>query len=198
MVQAEITVNTVKHTTDQIRNLIIGGYRLPADAEIKPGSGCIFRIYKEDHMASGLDVIIVDDEPDVCKTLSALISSFYTWGNVIDFTDADQAIEYCLNRDVGIAIFVVDVYLGGKSGFFFLDAIEEKFITAHEDTIIISGKASDEIVDMCVASNVNHLLEKPIKPFALQLAIRAIIEKYLRFAKKLLQDPVYAENVAQF
>lgn len=149
-------------------------------------------------MASGLDVIIVDDEPDVCKTLSALISSFYTWGNVIDFTDADKAIEYCLNRDVSIAIFVVDVYLGGKSGFFFLDAIEEKFITAHEDTIIISGKASDEIVDMCVASNVNHLLEKPIKPFALQLAIRAIIEKYLRFAKKLIQDPVYAENVAQF
>jgi response regulator RpfG family c-di-GMP phosphodiesterase len=149
-------------------------------------------------MASGLDVIIVDDEPDVCQALSALISSFYTWGNVIDFTDADKAIEYCLNRDVGIAIFVVDVYLGGKSGFFFLDAIEEKFITAHEDTIIISGMASDEVVDMCVASNVNHLLEKPIKPFALQLAIRAIIEKYLRFAKKLLQDPVYAENVAQF
>ena len=155
-------------------------------------------VLKENHMASGLDVIIVDDETDVCQTLSALISRFYTWGDVIDFSDVDKAIEYCLNRDVGIAIFVVDVYLGGKSGFFFLDAIEEKFITAHEDTIIISGKASDDIVNMCIASNVNHLLEKPIKPFALQLAIRAIIEKYLRFAKKLLQDPVYAENVANF
>lgn len=149
-------------------------------------------------MASGLDVIIVDDESAVCQTLSALISRFYTWGDVIDFTDVDKAIEFCLNRDVGIAIFVVDVYLGGKSGFFFLDEIEEKFITAHEDTIIITGKASEDIVDMCIAANVNHLLEKPIKPFALQLAIRAIIEKYLRFAKKLLQDPVYAENVANF
>ena len=149
-------------------------------------------------MASGLDVIIVDDDQDVCQTLSALISRFYTWGDVIKFTDVDKAIEYCLTRDVGIAIFVVDVYLGGKSGFFFLDAIEEKFTTVHEDTIVITGNASDDIVDMCVASNVNHLLEKPIKPFALQLAIRAIIEKYLRFAKKLLQDPSYAENVANF
>ena len=149
-------------------------------------------------MASGLDVIIVDDDQDVCQTLSALISRFYTWGDVIEFTDVDKAMKYCLNRDVGIAIFVVDVYLVGKSGFFFLDAIEEKFTTVYEDTIIITGNASDDIVDMCIASNVNHLLEKPIKPFALQLAIRAIIEKYLNFSKRLLQDPAYAESVANF
>ncbi len=149
-------------------------------------------------MSTGLDVIVVDDEQDVCQTISATISRFYTWGDVIVFSDADEAIDYCLNRDVGIAIFVVDVYLSGKSGFFFLDAIEEKFTTAHEDTVIITGNASDDVVNMCIASNVNHLLEKPIKPFALQLAVRAIVGKYLKFAKKLLEDPSYAEDVARF
>jgi CheY-like chemotaxis protein len=149
-------------------------------------------------MTTGLDVIVVDDEPDVCQTISAIISRFYTWGEVIVFSDVDEAIEYCLNRDVGIAIFVVDVYLSGKSGFFFLDAIEENFTTAHEDTIIITGNASDDIVNMCIASNVDYLLEKPIKPFALQLAIRAIVGKYLKFAKKLLQDPSFADDVARF
>ena len=149
-------------------------------------------------MSSGLDVIVVDDEPDVCQIVSALISRFYTWGEVVVFTDVDEAIEYCLNRDVGIAIFVVDVYLSGKHGFSFLDAIEEKFITVHEDTIIITGNASDDIVNMCIASNVNYLLEKPIKPFALQLAVRAIVGKYLKFAKKLLQDPSFAEDVSRF
>ena len=149
-------------------------------------------------MSSGLDVIVIDDEPEVCKTISAIISRFYTWGEVIVFADVDEAIEGCLNRNVGIAIFVVDVYLSGKSGFFFLDAIEGKYPTVHEDTIIISGKASDDIVNMCIASNVNHLLEKPIKPFALQLAIRAIVGKYLKFAKKLLNDPVFAEIVERF
>jgi CheY-like chemotaxis protein len=117
---------------------------------------------------------------------------------VIAFTEPDEATKFCLNRDIGVAIFVVDVFLGGVSGFYFLDSIEEKFPTAHSDAIIITGNASDDIVDMCVASDVNHLLEKPIKPYALQLAVRAIAEKYLKFAKKLFQDPEYAKNVAGF
>ena len=149
-------------------------------------------------MSTGLDVVVVDDDPGICELISSIITGFYAWGEVIAFTDVDKATEYCLTRDIGIAIFVVDVFLGGKSGFYFLDAIEEKFSTAHEDTIIITGYASDDVVNMCVASDVTHLLEKPIKPFALQLAVRAIVGKYLKFAKKLLQDPAFAKSVARF
>jgi DNA-binding NtrC family response regulator len=149
-------------------------------------------------MPEGLDVIVVDDDPDVCGLLSATIKRFYTWGKVISFTDAEEATAYCLNRDIGVAIFVVDVFLGGASGFIFLDAIEKKFPTAHSDTIIITGNASDDIVDMCVASEVYHLLEKPIKPYALQLAVRAIAEKYLKFAKRLFNDPQLAKRILNF
>jgi response regulator of citrate/malate metabolism len=145
-------------------------------------------------MKDGLDVIIVDDDPDVCEVLADIINRFYKWGNVFVFTDVNEAAIYCLNRDVGIAILVVDVYLGEKSGFQFLDTISTRFATAHEDTIMITGHASDDVVDMCVASNVNHLLEKPVRPFALQLAVRAITSKYLRFAKKLLEDECYSQE----
>jgi CheY-like chemotaxis protein len=148
-------------------------------------------------MSDGLDVIVVDDDKGICDIISELVEDFYSWGNVISFTNADKAIDYCLQRDVGVAIFIVDVFLGGLSGFYFLDAIEMKFPTAHEDAIIISGNASDDVVNMCLASKVNYLLEKPIKPYALQLAVRAITGKYLDFAKKLLQDPAYADNVAR-
>lgn len=148
-------------------------------------------------MSHGLDVIIVDDDQSVCKIIASIINRFYTWGNIVTLTDVDEAILYCLNREIGVAIFVVDVFLGGKSGFLFLDSIEERFPTAHEDAIIISGMASDDIVNMCLASDVNYLLEKPIKPYALQLAVRAITGKYLDFAKKLLQDPAFAESVAR-
>jgi CheY-like chemotaxis protein len=117
---------------------------------------------------------------------------------VFSFTDSEEATTYCLERDIGVAIFVVDVFLGGASGFYFLDAIEKKFPTAHSDAIIITGNASDDIVNMCVASDVNHLLEKPIRPYALQLAVRAIAEKYLKFAKKLFKDPSYAKSVLNF
>lgn len=149
-------------------------------------------------MTEGLDVIVIDDEPDVCELISSTINRFYTWGNIISFTDAEKAIDYCLGRDVGIAIFVVDVFLSGFSGFYLLDAIEKKFPTAHSDSIIVTGNASDDIVNMCVASDINHLLEKPIKPYALQMAVRAIAEKYLKFAKKLLKDPDFAKSIASF
>lgn len=147
-------------------------------------------------MPDGLDVIIVDDDPTVCELVSTIVKRFYTWGDVITFSDSNKAIEFCLERDIGVAIFIVDVFLGGVSGFFFLDSIEEKFPTAHSDAIIITGNASDDIVNMCIASDVNHLLEKPLKPYALQLAVRAIAEKYLKFAKKLFQDPDFAKNVS--
>lgn len=147
-------------------------------------------------MPEGLDVIIVDDDPGVCDLIATIVKRFYTWGEVIAFSDSEEALKYCMERDIGVAIFIVDVFLGGVSGFYFLDAVEEKFPTAHSDAIIITGNASDDIVNMCIASDVNHMLEKPIKPYALQLAVRAIAEKYLKFAKKLFQDPDFAKNVS--
>jgi DNA-binding NtrC family response regulator len=148
-------------------------------------------------MSDGLDVIIIDDDKGICDIIQELVESFYDWGDVISFSNADEAINYCLQRDIGVAIFIIDVFLGGLSGFYFLDAIEKKFPTAHEDSIIISGNASEDVVNMCLASRVNYLLEKPIKPYALQLAVKAITGKYLNFAKKLLQDSTYAADIAK-
>jgi response regulator of citrate/malate metabolism len=147
-------------------------------------------------MAQGLDVIIVDDDPSICQTLEDIITRFYAWGEVLVFTDVDEAVSYCLNRDIGIAVLVIDVFLGERTGFYFLDAIEEAFPSAHEDAIMITGYASDDVVDTCVASGINHLLEKPIKAYALQLGIRAVVEKYLKFAKRLMKNPEFSDIVA--
>ena len=128
-------------------------------------------------MPKELDVIIVDDDPSICKMISNIIKSFYIWGEVISFTDIDEAIAYCTGRDMGVAVFVLDIYLGEKSGFDFLDQIVERFPSAREDTIIITGNASNEVVNRCISSDVTYLLEKPIRSYALQLAVRAIVMK---------------------
>ncbi len=147
-------------------------------------------------MTDGLDVIIVDDDPAVCQMITDVVKGFYIWGQVRAFTQPDEAILYCLSCKYGVAIFIVDVFLGGKSGFFFLDAVEKKFPSAHQDAIIVTGNASDDVVNMCMASKVNHLLEKPLRPFALQFAVRAIAEKYISFAKRLLEDQDFARSIA--
>jgi response regulator of citrate/malate metabolism len=146
-------------------------------------------------MAAGLDVIVVDDDPGIGEIIAEIIEGFYSWGEVVSFSDAEKAVQYCMRREIGVAIFVVDVFLGGFSGFYFLDEVEKRFPTAHEDAIMITGAASDDIVNMCLASNVNYLIEKPVKPYALQLAVRSVTAKYLDFAKKLLQDDQFAQSV---
>ncbi|MCX7634433.1 MAG: response regulator [Syntrophales bacterium] len=149
-------------------------------------------------MNDKLDVIILDDDRAVCEVLRELVAGFYTWGDVYAFTDVDEAVDFCLRREVGVAIFIVDVYLSGKNAFSFLDAIADKFPMAFEDTIIITGKASTDIVNICLASDINYLIEKPVRPYALQLAVRAIVSKYLFFVKKLHMNPVLAESLSKF
>lgn len=146
-------------------------------------------------MSGGLDLIIVDDDPAVCESIASVIERFYAWGEVLAFTDFDEATSYCMDQETGVAIFVLDVFMGDQTGFSFLDAIADKFPMAYEDTIIITGNASNDVVNMCVASDITYLLEKPVKSYALQLAVRAIVAKYIRFAKKLLQDPAFAESI---
>ncbi len=149
-------------------------------------------------MSGELDVIIVDDDHGMCEVLSSMLRTFYEWGEIITFENVDEAISYCLSREVGVGIFIVDVYLEDQSGFTFLDTIKDRFPVAHEDCIIITGDASKEVVDRCISSDVTYLLEKPIRQYALQLAVRAIVMKYMKFAKRLMQDSALAANVASF
>ena len=148
-------------------------------------------------MPNELDVIIVDDEPSVCKVTAKMVRQFYQWGEVRRFVDIDQAISYCIGREVGVGIFIVDVFLGLESGFWFLDQIKSTFPVAHEDAIIITGQASDEIVNQCIAANITYLIEKPVEFYALQLAVRAIVQKYIAFAKRLMNDPGFAANISK-
>jgi response regulator of citrate/malate metabolism len=149
-------------------------------------------------MSEGLDVIIVDDDKNLCTVTAETIKRFYVWGDVISFTKVDEAVSYCFSQESSVAIFILDVFLGEQSGFAFLDVIKNKFTSAPEDTIIITGNASEDVVNMCVASDVTHLLEKPVKPYELQLAVRAIVAKYMKFARKVLHDPNFAAVVAKF
>jgi DNA-binding NtrC family response regulator len=149
-------------------------------------------------MSDGLNVIIVDDSKEVCQLVFETIKRFYTWGEVISFTDVEEAIVYCKSQRTGVSIFVVDVFLNEYTGFQFLDAIASKYPMVYEDAIMMSGNASDDVVNMCVASNITYLLEKPVKAYALQLAVRAIVNKYINFAKRLLDNPDLAEDIYNF
>ena len=149
-------------------------------------------------MSDSLDVIVVDDDSAICEIIAHIIKRFYTWGQVVTFTRAEEALSYCQKQQSAVAIFILDVFMGNETGFGFLEAVIDKFPLAYQDTIIVTGNASDDVVNMCVASDITFLIEKPIRPYALQLAVRAIVAKYIKFAKRILRDPSLAESIAGF
>jgi DNA-binding NtrC family response regulator len=148
-------------------------------------------------MSNTLDVIVLDDDPQVCALITQILESFYVWGKVHAFTDYAEALAFCKQKHLGVAIFILDVYLNKKTAFDFLEDIADEYAWASEDTVIITGNASDEIVNMCIPLNINYLIEKPMKAYTLKLAVRAIIGKYTLFAKRILGDPDFARGVAK-
>ena len=108
-------------------------------------------------MSNGLDTIVVDEDPQICDQVSDVVKSFYTWGEVHPFSDYDQALEFSLNRDVGLGIFVLSSLFVGRIGFDFLDSLEPKFPLIYEDSIVTADYASDDLVNMCLAVGIEHI-----------------------------------------
>jgi DNA-binding NtrC family response regulator len=148
-------------------------------------------------MSDKLDVIVLDDDPQMCSLITDILESFYVWGDVHSFTNFNEALAFCKKKKLGVAVFILDVYLDKNTAFDFLDQISDQCAWASEDTVIITGNASDDVVNMCIASNITYLIEKPIKTYTLKLAVRAIVGKYLRFAKRLLGNAAYAERISK-
>ena len=87
-------------------------------------------------MAPGNVIVVVDDDPLVRSSLSRLLASagyqVRTYASARDLLDAGGAGD--------AACLVLDIHLGGMSGFGLDDALREKgsrvpvvFITAHDD-----------------------------------------------------------------
>ena len=149
-------------------------------------------------MPEALDVIIVDDDPSISLLITKIVQRFYTWGQVHSFTEAEAAISFCRNRKSSLAIFILDVFMGEETGFGFLEAIVDQYPLAYQDCIIVTGRADEDVVNMCLASDITYLIEKPIRAYTLQLAVRAIVDKYVKFAKRILRDPSLAESIRIF
>ena len=118
----------------------------------------------------------------------------HTWGRSSP-SPMEKAIEYCLRRDGSIMLFILDVFVDRAT-----DSISrrhfDKYPNAYHDATMITGSANEDVVDMCVARG-EPSSEKPVRPYALQLAVRSIVSKYLKFAKMLLSNPDFAETIGR-
>ncbi len=145
--------------------------------------------------AWSLDVVILDDNQVVAEMLQEMVKRFYTWGQVHAFTSLNRARSFCLEREARVAIFILDVYLENGTGLGFIESLAQEYPLAAEDTVIVAGMATEEIVERCLDLGITHLLEKPVNPFGLELAVRSVVAKYTNFLDILSKDPDLEEMV---
>lgn len=145
--------------------------------------------------AWALEVIVLDDNRVVAEMIQEMIERFYTWGRVHSFTSISEARRFCLKREARVAIFILDAYLENGTGLGFIESLAEEYPLAAEDTVVVTGMANKEIVERCLELGITHLLEKPVSPYGLELAVRSVVAKYTNFLNTLSQDPAFEEMV---
>ena len=133
------------------------------------------------------NILIVDDDKDICVTLSKILISkgFET----IISNNSDSAINEIKNKPVDLVL--LDVWLEGskKNGLELLKII--KNYNPSTPIILISGHANVEMAVKAIKEGAFYFIEKPFKSEKLFLIIdRALENAFLRN-----QYEIYKENV---
>jgi len=133
------------------------------------------------------NILIIDDDKDICVTLSKILSSkgFET----IISNNSDTAINEIKNKPVDLVL--LDVWLEGskKNGLELLKII--KSFNPNTPVILISGHANVEMAVKAIKEGAFYFIEKPFKSEKLFLIIdRALENAFLRNKYE-----VYKENI---
>src|SRR6266480_7580095 len=129
-------------------------------------------------------VLVVDDEPDVVKSVQDLLRLDY---KVLGTTRAADAL-IILNKEI-VHVVMTDQRMPEMSGVEFLHKVREQ----HPDAIrlLFTGYADIRaVIDAINQGNVYRYLTKPWDPDELQTVIREACERYDLIAerKRLIED----------
>jgi DNA-binding NtrC family response regulator len=104
-----------------------------------------------------LQVLILDDEPIVCKRLKpAFLKAGY---DVETFTDSAHAMERVFEKNFDIVI--TDLKMEGISGMEFLSEVKKR--SPHTEVIVITGYATLEAHKESMQKGVFNFVAKPFK-----------------------------------
>ena len=133
------------------------------------------------------NILIVDDEKDICLTLSKILSSK---GYLVQTAiNSDVAINTIKSKPVDLVI--LDVWLEGsnKNGLELLNII--KNFNPNTPVILISGHANVEMAVKAIKQGAFYFIEKPFKSEKLFLIIDRALEN--AFLKNKYE--IYKENL---
>ena len=117
-----------------------------------------------------LDIVLVDDQPTVCREVTAFLKELYT---VHAFTAGKEALEYLSENHTDLIL--LDYEMPGMTGYEVLMSIRLNKSTAKVPVIFLTGETNDRMKLEMMSRGANDYLCKPVT----SQDLRQCIEKYI-------------------
>ena len=103
------------------------------------------------------DIVVVDDQPSVCREVTAFLKDAYT---VHAFTAGKEALEYILYSPVDLIL--LDYDMPGMTGYEVLMSIRLNKSTNHVPVIFLTGETNERMRQEMLGRGANDYLCKPV------------------------------------
>ncbi len=122
-------------------------------------------------MEPRLKILVLDDEPIVCKRLQANLEK---WGFAVDiFTNSAEALHHI--QDHTYDIVITDLKMKGVDGMRFLKEVKQK--SSQTEVIVITGFATLETAKESYKQGVFDFIAKPFKLGEIQKVVEQAAAK---------------------
>jgi two-component system response regulator YesN len=118
------------------------------------------------------NILVVDDEPLICKGLSSLLgTSGMDIGRIFTANSAFEALDYI--RIENIDLLVTDIQMGGMNGIELMS--QAKMIKPWIETIVISAHETFQYAQMAIRLGAKDYMIKPLKNEQFLDSVRSVL-----------------------
>ena len=124
-------------------------------------------------------ILVVDDEPEIRKLVSAMVSQFgYT---VLTADSGEHALTLAKKNKAPIDLLITDVIAPGMSGPMLADKLSEQ--QPDVKVLYISGYDNTQVVQKYVVEKGHELLTKPFSVEELKKKVQTMLPAEVRSAR---------------
>jgi response regulator of citrate/malate metabolism len=105
------------------------------------------------------DVLIVDDEKDICEILKVYCENMGCFKNIVMAHDGITATQKLRNQK--FALVCLDISLPKKSGYDLIGDVEAGSINSKDNILVVSGTLEKDLIAKILASGVKNFMVKP-------------------------------------
>lgn len=120
------------------------------------------------------DVLIVDDDKNICEILSVYCQNLGCFKNIVFAHDGIMATQKLRNQK--FALILLDINMPKKSGYDIIGEFDTGTLNQKEAVLIISGTLEKELIAKIMNRGVKNLLVKPFDEPSFQDRVLKILK----------------------